>query len=460
MSNYSGQELIRELYSRFPILDRVAGRFGENCSEERIPSFFALLLAAAMRGEPGACCFVLDKTPGTAALTAVFLALARLREDFPGLAESYARTALSEGQHVRVKPSNYVYEYEGVWEGYPDKFRLKVQDKPDWRSFPISEVIRIEPTTRKRPKGTLTSDLGVFHRSNLDDLLDIMTYGNSSVIRNVVLLYMAQARFEGIANIVSLGLVHSNKSYRISDLLPWGTIGPEGEVRATDTYQVVGEPLIAVTRVLQDLAGAAITAQETSKIVLVDGVRGIVSDLQAFDDIADRHGVVILASPDETDDLRFLRDRDCPIWHMSPAEVTIGEDPAKERSRKSLVGRTVRAADIRDRSQVVAVDCQSDDLEAVANALESVATKIEGADERSEVDDLLAQLYGILLEFSECCFGVSGDAKADLQLARDNLVRYQVWMDPEAVKDFQSAIGRLESISYSGSALRERPTPS
>ena len=86
MSNHDSQELIRELRTRFPIFDNVAGRFGEGSPEERIPWFFALLLAASMKGEPGACCFVLDKTPGTAPLTAVFLALARLQEDFPRLA--------------------------------------------------------------------------------------------------------------------------------------------------------------------------------------------------------------------------------------------------------------------------------------------------------------------------------------------------------------------------------------
>ena len=131
MSNHDSQELIRELRTRFPIFDNVVGRFGEGSPEERIPWFFALLLAASMKGEPGACCFVLDKTPGTAPLTAVFLALARLQEDFPRLAESYARTALSVGQHVRVSPNppkdtdgrredsgrGWVRELQGRWPG-------------------------------------------------------------------------------------------------------------------------------------------------------------------------------------------------------------------------------------------------------------------------------------------------------------------------------------------------------
>ena len=453
MDSYDSQELIRELRRRFPIFDHVAGQFGEGPPEERIPWFFALLLSAALRDETGACCFVLDKTQGTTALGAVLLSLARLKKDFPSLATSYARTAFSRGQLVRVKPSNFVYEYEGVWDEEPNLFRLKEQGKRSWRSFPVSEVLRLEPTARKRPKGTLSSKIHEFDRSPLDQLLDITTYGNDSMIRNIVLLYMAQARFAGIAEVVSLAPRNSERSDRLSSFLPWGTIGPGGVIQASDAYQVIGEPLIAVSRVPQDLADAATSAPEASKVVLVDGARGIVSDLQAFDDIVDRQRVVILASPDETEEIRTLRDRECPVWHLSPTEITVGEDNAGERSRTSLVGRTVRVADIRERSQVVAIECQSDDFQAVASSLESVAAEIEGAEERSETEDLLARLYGILLEFSECCFEVSDEVKSDLRLARQNFVRDRMWMTPDVVGEFQSAIDRLEGTSLNGSGL-------
>ncbi len=453
MSDRNDAELIRELGSRFPIFDEVSGRFGEDLPEERIPWFFALLLAAAMKGEPGACCFVLNKTEGTTALTALLVAFARLKEDFPRLAEEYARTELSKGQRVRVKPSDFVYEYDGIWEEFPGRFRLRVLDKADLRSFWISEALRLEPTTRKRPKGALSSKLGVFELSILDGLLGIASYGNDSVIRNVVLLYMAQAHFERIAEIVSLTPAGSNRSDLLSSFLPWGSIGPGGEIATRDAYQVIGEPLVAVSRALPDLAGAVKSASEASKIVLVDGARGAASDLQAFDDIASRHRVVVLASPDEVEEIRFLRDRECPVWYLSPTEIKIGEGLAGERSRKSLVGRTVRAADIREGSRVISIDCQSDELEAVAEALERVAAKVGGTEERSEVDGLLGRLYGILLEFSECCFGVGEEVKSNLGRAREDLVRGRTWMDPEVAREFQGAIDRLESISCGGSGL-------
>ena len=452
----SNEELIRELGSRFPIFDRVSGRFGESSPRERIPWFFGLLLAAARKPEAGPCCFVLDKTPGTAPLAAVLLAFSLLKEDFPRLATSYACTSLSRGQHVRVKPSNFVYEYDGIWDGYPNQFRLKVQDEPAWRSFRMSEVLRLEPTTRKRPKGTLSSNLGVFDRSPVDQLLDITTYGNDSMIRNVVMLFAAQARFAAIADVVSLASKDSECSDRLSSFLPPGTIGPDGVIQAGDAYQVIGEPLIAVSRVLQDLAGAANSASEASKVVLVDGARGALSDLQAFDDIVDRHRVVILASPDEMDEVRILKDRECPVWHLSTSEITLGEDHPEERSRLSLAGRTVRMADIRDRVRVVPIECENDDLQAVVTVLEGVATKIKGAEERSETEELVARLYGILLEVSECCFGVGEEVKSELSLAKRNFARDRMWMTQDVAQELQSAIDRLEGILEGGSGRNSK----
>ena len=449
MSNYANQELIRELRQRFPIFDLLSGRFGDGLPEERIPWFFALLLAAATKDQRGACCFVLDKTQGTTALTAILLALERFREDFPRLAERYARTALSKGHLVRVKPSNFVYEYDGLWDKYPDKFRLKVRDKPEWRSFPVSDVLRLEPTTRRRPMGSLTSRLGIFDHSSLDELLGITTYGNHSMIRNIVILHMAQARFEGVTNIVSLTPSSSNLPEPLASFLPWGSIGPKGAIKASDAYQVIGEPLIAVSRVLQDIADVAISAPEVSKIVLVDGARSIASDLQAFDNIADRHRVIVLASPDETDEVQLLRDRECPIWHLSPNEIMVGEDRAEERDRDSLAGRTVRMASTRERSQIIAVDCQNDDLQAAAEAMGRLAAEADAIDEKPETDALFARVNRILLDVSESCFAVGEELRSDLRRAREDLSRDRTWMTPGIVSEFRSALDRLDHAVHS-----------
>ena len=446
MHNGIKQSLISEFNARFPLLREIMGQFGETTDVEGIPWFFAFFLAAAQR-ETGPCCFVLDKTPGTTAIVSVILALSRLREEFPRLAEDYARTALAPGQRVMVKPSNHVYEYEGVWDEYPEMFRLRVQGKRERRSFPIEDVLRLEPTTRIRPVGTLKSDLGKFGQSSLDRLLGITTYGNQSITRNVVLVHIAGARFERITETVSLGLAGALSQDKLSEFLPWGTVSVGGEIRAGDDYQVFGEPLIAVSRSAYDLSNATANAPEASKVVLVDGARGIVSDLQTFEDISDRQRVIILASLDEEEEIRLLRNQDCPVWYMSFDEIMLGEDQDVERSRSSLVGRTLRAAQTRHVNRITAVECNGDRLQAIADILDGVAAGVEGDETRVEVDEILARLYGTLLEVSECVFGVWDNAKHNLVEARDGLARSLRWLVPEVADSLQSAVRLLEQAS-------------
>ena len=443
LTEQQDRSLIDDLSRRFPMFKGIAGHFGEGLPQESIPWFFGLLMAAVLNRSPGSCCFVLDKTFGTTALTAIFVALVKLQEEFPSLSQEYARSAIGQGQLVRVKPSDYVYEYEGLWDGQVDKFRLRVQGKPERRTFPVSDVLRLEPTTRKRPKGTLVSELGVSEQSSLDDLLGIATFGNSSMIRNVVLLHMARARFEGVANTVSLGPNSSDRSHGLLDFFPWGTIGPDGEVRSWDQFQVVGEPIIAVSRVMQDVASAANQSPSGTKAILVDGARGVVGDLQSFDDIADRHRVVILASPNEAREFGILKERGTPVWHLSFSELMLGEEQPVGRFRRSLVGRTVRTADIGVKGNVITVDCVDDDLQMAADALEKVAGRLNQTEDRQETEDVVARLYGVLLEISESCLGVGSTLESRLTEIRGNFERNRMWMDPEDENDIRNILSLL-----------------
>ncbi len=448
LPNSKHHELVGELRRRFPLFEQLRGRFGTDMEEERIPWFFALLLSAAMKSEPGACCFVLDKSPGTTAVAAILLGLLKLQKEFPELAKTYTQSALHQGQHVRVKPSNHVYEYDGILgEGLS---KLKLLDGKDWRSFPVTDLLRLERTDRVCPKGKLNSTLGTFKRSPLDKLLGIRTCGNNSLIRNTVLLFMAKAKFTRIVSAVTLMHEHGDESGSVSNFLPWGTITQCVELGPKDAYPAIGEPIIAVTRVPEDLALASAKAKAATKVVLVDGARSIVRDLQSYDDITERQKVVILASPEETDALDILRDRDCPVWYMSPDEILIGETCAEARVRRSFVGATIRAADTRQRAQVTVVKCNDSALQTVADSLEQAAVMVDDGEEAHESEKILARLYGILLECSECCFGVGDETKTNLQVARNQIKQDGKWLDRGVVRKLEEAGSRLEAITASG----------
>lgn len=445
------QDLIRELRQRFPLFDGVDGWFAEDSPSERIPWFFSFVLAAAAKPGAGACCFVLDKTWGTTAIAAILSGLVRLQREFPDLVEHYARNALTRGQRVKVQPSEFVYEYEGVWEEYPQFFRLKLLGEDAWRSVPIEDVLRLEPTDRVQPKGGGGSDLGTFERSPMDRLLDLTSCGNNSLIKNAALVQMPRAHFRRVADLTILAPRGAEQLAPLSRFLPWGFIGHDGTLKPNDQYQVVGEPLIAATSVPEDLALACSRAAAGTKAVLADGARGLARDLQAFDDIAEQQRLVVLASPEESEDLGLLKDRGCPVWHMSADEVLIGEASVNRRTRTSLVGATLRAADVRRRCIVDTVNCEDELLEAAATSLERAAELIADGEEIQEVEEGLARLFGVLFEISECCFGAGEDAKGDLHSARESMVQVQRWLAPEVVSEFRDAIVALEHAVAVGS---------
>jgi len=441
---FGDEELVAQLGTRFPLLRRLCGQFGSDSPREEIPWFFALLMSAATSHDRGACCFVLNRTLGTSVTAAVLIALTRLQREFPMLVEEYAQSALRVGQHVRVKPSNYVYEYGGLWEEHPGRFKLKVMGaRLNNRSFPMKDLLRLEPTDRVRPKGKNKSDLGTFERSHLDKLLDLDSCGNNSLFKNIVLVHMARSRFSRASDEICLTAEEFEVLETLSEFLPWGSIGPNGELKSIDAYQVTGEPIIAATRVPEDLASASTAAEAGTKIVLADGARGLARDLQAFDDIVDRQRLIILASPEEVEALEILKDHDCPIWHMSPEEVLIGEHSAKKRERMSLVGATIRAADTRRKMRVEVVYCQHDVLQSVAECLGRAATLVADNDELDEADEIFTVLYSILLECGECCFGAEEETQAKLSSARELIARNSRWLPREFTIEIDSAVGGL-----------------
>ena len=444
------QGLINEFRRRFPLFNRVAGRFGQDAPEERVPWFLGFILAAAAKPGPGACCFVLNKTAGTTVIVSILAAMMRFQSDFPRLAKDYAKTALIQGQRVKVKPGNLVYEYAGLWEDMPGFFRLKVLGEDAWRSVPLTDVLRLEPTDRERPKGTCGPDLGKPERSLLDHLLDVTTSGNNSVIRNTVLVNMSQSEFARIVEAITLAPDDLLEFPNLSDFLPWGAIGHDGALKTNDHYQVIGEPLIAATSVPEDLALACSVEECAQKVVFSDGARKLARDLQAFDDISARQRLVILASPNENEALDLLRNRECPIWHMSAEEILVGELSTDARPRNSFVGATIRAADVHQRCKVRIVECQDDLLQSVALSLEKVAQLIRHNEDANEADELLHWLYRLLLECSESCFGVPEDVSGELREVRECMEKHAMWLERPVAGELQQAIVGLEHAATSG----------
>ena len=444
--------LIDELGKRFPLLKQLVGRFGRETPEERVPWFFGLLLAAAANPNPGVYCVVLDKSPGTTALAAIFLSLIQLQDGFQKFAEDYAREALVPGQRVRVNPSKFVYEYGGLWDEFPGRVKLLAGDGS--RSFPLPEVLRLEPTDLLKPKGTVNSMLGKFELSDLDKLLDLSTGGNNSLIKNTVMVQTERTRFREMVDAIMLARSQGVPFYRLSTTLPWGSVSEDGSLQPNDVHQVSGEPLIAVSRSPEDLATACLRSPKGTKIVLTDGASRIAGHLQALDDISDRQRLVVLASPGEVEALGLLRARGCPLWNMSAQELLIGEESPELRTRESLAGSSIRAADIRGRAKVTTVECNDEVLQEAADTLERVSALSSANSDGQEIElDLVAMLFRLVFECSECCFGVGEETKDSLKSVGDQIQREKAWMKPEVTT------GLVETVNVLEKAMGNRYVP-
>ncbi len=376
--------LIDDFRRRFPLLESLVGEFGDERQAERVPWLFGFLLAAADNQSPGGYCFVLDTSTGTTAIAAILTALSRFKADFPQLVEHYATHAFKPGQRVRVLPTDAVYEYDGLWRQFPGQFRLKLlgTETRSYRSFPLVDVLRLEPTDRVRPRGTGATKLGQRASGPLDQLLDVHSCGNKSIVRNIVLCHMPRVRFARAIDAVTLQPAKAGRLATLSDYLPWGSVGADGIFHSNDHHQTVGEPLIAVSGIPEDIARICSAAPANTKVVFADGPQSFARDLQAYDDVVKNQRLIVVASPSDVDDIATLRDRGCTIWRMSPEEMLLGEGDPSLRSRTSFVGRTVRGADIRRHTSVAKIDCTDDKIEAVAGALES-ASEVLGENEET-----------------------------------------------------------------------------
>src|SRR5687768_13009902 len=99
---------------RYPFLADL--RFSVGGVADTPPPVLALLLAAAEKRAPGACCFVLPRATSITMSLGILGALTRIKAEFPGRVEEYARRQFVMGQRVRVLPTGHIYEFDGVFE--------------------------------------------------------------------------------------------------------------------------------------------------------------------------------------------------------------------------------------------------------------------------------------------------------------------------------------------------------
>ena len=295
-----------------------------------------VLLATMEGSRDSSFCFVFPRKSGIAPLSATLYTLGQFAVDFPRLAETFAQSSFTEGQRVRLVPGDKVFVFGGVWHGLEKQFKLKLPDDKRNSAFnwPISEILRIEPTTHRIPKGR-EADINAARSeaplSTLDRLIGTRTFGNPSLALNYVLYLGGRAEVEEFLVATSLSNSAQDVHSTLGQLVVPGLIAEAGEIRHRDNYQAAGQPLIAISSRVENVAAACLLAPPRSKVVVVDGAKRI-TDLAAFDTIAESQNLIIVAETDEEEKLQQLHDRGCRFWRFSLADLEMGGTEPRERA--------------------------------------------------------------------------------------------------------------------------------
>ncbi len=400
-------ELTDHLEKRYPLLAslRIAGKL--QSSRESLPHFLGLLLSAAESPDRRSCCFVFPEASRVACTAAALLALSKLTHGFDELAREYAQRKFEIGQRVLVRPTRHVYEYAGVWnlqDGHPDRFKLRVPESRDARSLPVSEILRLEPTYRKLPKGQINTRLGQPEQSELDTLLGLASGGNKSLFKNQVMYLASRAKFDAFSEATALYTSQNGESKGgwLRETLPWGSVNEDGSLVSSNQYQIEGEPLLAVTHSVENVAEASALAEPFSRVVFADGPDRLTRNLQAFDEITDSQKLIVVAEHESDDDLSVLEDRGCRAWRVSPEEIRLGHSGSDDTG-SVFFDKTFNAADNYQNLKLDTHLCRNEQLEAAADNLQQASRHVDRFEGDEETKRCLTRLFHMLFSFSDRC---------------------------------------------------------
>lgn len=413
-------ELTDKLEEHYPLLTslRIAGM--SQSTREPLPRFLGLLLAAAESPDRNGCCFVFPNASRVACTAAMLLALSKLTREFDGLAREYAQRKFEPGQRVIVRPTGHVYEYTGVWDlrdEHPDRFRLQVLGGGGARSLLVTEILRLEPTSRKRPKGQVGTPLGRPGQSDLDKLLEIEGYGNRALFRNRIMCLTPKTRFEAFTEYTKLYKLQAGATNGAGDelhnILPWGSIREDGTLVLEDHYQAQGEPLLAITHSVESVAEASVLAEPFSSVVFADGPERLVRNLQSCDEITDSRKLIVVADHGSDEALAVLEERDFHVWRVSPEEMQIGRGASAD-VKSVFFDRIFDAASNYQRLKLEGTDCRDERLEAAADDLEQVGRYLNRFEGDEEIERCLQGLFRLLFRISDRCAPLEVQEKAEI----------------------------------------------
>lgn len=453
-------QLIRQLKHEFPLIEQLRLQKGITGTTELLLPFLVLILRAIPQGTEEPRCFVLPRKQDIPILIAILFGLRGFQAEFERLATEYANRSFPVGQKVLILPTRHVYTFEGIWPGYAGTiFRLGELGTRNAISFPINEVLRLEPTNRVRPKGQLNTRLGKVPLSPIDKLLHLSTLGNKSLFHSRVLYLDYINTFEEfVKDFYFQGTPAIPEIPPIVNLLPFGAISEGGEIRRWNDAGSQCEPLIAVTSSPGSMADTCNKAPPRSLLVVINGFHLASRNLQAFDEICSSQNVVIIAEQQEQECFKKFSDLGCKFWVFENEDIMIGlgSEESKRDSETSAFKTILQSSINRATISAECSVCEDPSLEKVAAFLERIQSKISD-DTNGNFVEMIGKSYGLLMYAAD---EIDSHARADnrdfqrkIDTYLTNLNRLEMFVEREIFSDLREALGLLQNRQPTGGEL-------
>lgn len=428
--------------AKFPLWERLGFSDRSGHLPLRAP-FFIGLIAAILESADHPCCVVVPEKRGVTLTLGTLLALTRLQLEVPEILTSYAKMSFQTGDRVMVNPSGLIYEYDGLFcQGF---FRLKVIDRNESRSLRISDIARLEKTTRKRPKGFLNSELGTPQPTVLGSLVGIPGTVNRNLLRNTIAILGAKKVLREEAAEWTVGVINSDPplSGVLQEVVPLGEISDDGTTHFLDAYVASGEPLIALASRAEELVAYCTSAPAKTKAIIIDDIERVVRNLQAYDTVVERQPVILIAEESQHEDIGVLYDRGCLVWQLSPEEILVGGEMERKGPFRTVVRK---AADMRD-LVIAANPC-------VDSVLDEAGTEILGAQAlipRGSDNPAVRELFYVLFRILMTCAQFLGSDRSAFQSqvngsldgAAKLLDRSRAWLPAELDERLRLSVSKL-----------------
>lgn len=303
------------------------------CEEDQItseiPHIVQLITAVALNVNGPSCVFVLPQAEQIAYLVALFTALIDTKRNFVERQTAFVKNGLQVGQNVMLLPQGEIYQYDGYFEDLtPPKPKCKIvvgSNKGGRFSLDQREIMRLVPTRRKQPGGKKAPSPKVqCPLSDLDNLLQISSYGNPAVFSNKVIIQGVRQSLEDFFSLWDIAIRDGKIHLKDLNDLPWGSIDSSGKISSTDRYQAAGEPLIVLSSRLSPIGGYCSEQPEKTKTLISCNKRSIIEDSFDASSVVSRQKLLLLTNSLDEAEYDELRNRGVEIWKPSRDELTSG----------------------------------------------------------------------------------------------------------------------------------------